>query len=353
MVPFQIGALIDGLRLSAGSSSLLGTAELLAMSLTSILVAPVMRRMPLERLALMGIVLAVVGEAATAFVRNLWVLGAWRVATGVGSGAALAAVTTSVALAPNPDRTMGLGLTLTSLLFFILFFGTPQIIASLGYQGLFLTLGACIALMGLAALWIPRALPVPEESSRHGSCTTRLDRARVATLALAIFALNLGLGAEWSFAERIGRGIGLDALQTGEVLSACTIAMICGSAAAGFMGNRFGYRWPLVVGSVACGIACYCTAASNSLVGYALGSLIYNFFYLMLGPFSIVGVPSTLDASGRLAAAAGGLMWLSYSIGVTAGGLITENANVNAIGTLALTACLAAAAAFAWVLRSD
>jgi hypothetical protein len=88
-------------------------------------------------------------------------------------------------------------------------------------------------------------------------------------------------------------------------------------------------------------------------VGYALGSLIYNFFYLMLGPFSIVGVPSTLDASGRLAAAAGGLMWLSYSIGVTAGGLITENANVNAIGTLALTACLAAAAAFAWVLRSD
>jgi hypothetical protein len=44
-------------------------------------------------------------------------------------------------------------------------------------------------------------------------------------------------------------------------------------------------------------------------------------------------------------------MWLAYSIGVTAGGLVADGASVKAIGTLALTACLLAAAAFGWVTR--
>jgi predicted MFS family arabinose efflux permease len=353
MVPFQIGALMDGLKLSAGVSSLLGTAELLAMSLTSILIAPVIGRIPLNWLALAGIALAVAGEIATACVSSLWVLSASRAVTGVGSGVALAAVTSSVALAPNPDRAMGLGLTLTSLLFFILFLITPQILAKLGYRGLFVILAVCLAAVSLTTRHLPQSSPSTDEPrSTNGSPGTRLDPARVAVLALGIFALNLGLGAQWSFAERIGRDIGLDAEQTGDVLSACTIAMIGGSATAGLMGDRFGYRWPLVIGSVACGIACYCTAASTDLVGYALGSLTYNFCYLMLGPFSIVGVPSTLDASGRLAAAAGGLMWLAYSIGVTAGGLIADSVSIKAIGILALAACFLAAAAFAWVTRS-
>jgi hypothetical protein len=39
MVPYQVGALIDGLHISAVMSGLLGTAELAAMSLTSILIA--------------------------------------------------------------------------------------------------------------------------------------------------------------------------------------------------------------------------------------------------------------------------------------------------------------------------
>jgi MFS family permease len=175
----------------------------------------------------------------------------------------------------------------------------------------------------------------------------------VAILALGIVALNVGLGAEWSFAERIGREIGLGAEQTGYVLSACTIAMIAGSATAGLMGNRFGYRRPLVVGSLVCGLACYCTATATGLVEYAIGSLTYNFCYLMLGPFTVVGVPSTLDSSGRLAAAAGGLMWLAYAVGVTAGGLIADTASIKSIGTMALTACILAATAFARVSGSN
>ena len=356
MVPFQIGALMDGLKLSAGTSSLLGTAELLAMSLTSILIVPVMERIQLRRLALAGIALAVAGEVSTASVSELWVLVAMRVGTGIGSGIVLATVTATVALVPNPDRTMGWGLTLTSLLFFVLFFFTPQLLGTFGYRGLFVVLAACLAAVSLTLRDLPQTpLTVDHGSSRNGggSSVIPLNRARVALLALGIFALNLGLGAEWSFAERIGRGIGLDAEHTADILSLCTIAMIGGSAAAGFMGDRFGYRWPVVVGSVVCGIACYSTAASTSVVGFTLGSLTYNFCYLMLGPITVVGVPSTLDTSGRLAAAAGGLMWLAYSIGVTAGGLVADGASVKAIGTLALTACLLAAAAFGWVTRSN
>jgi predicted MFS family arabinose efflux permease len=352
MVPFQLGALMDGLKLSAGLSSILGTAELAAMSLTSILIVPAMQKIGLRRLALIGIALAVAGEITTSAVSNLWILGAARVTTGIGSGAVLAATTTSVARAVNPDRVMGLGLTLANALFFVLFLVTPDVVSKLGYQGLFLILAACLALAGLPSRGLPQSPSAGHESpSGNSRRSSALDWTRVASLACGLIFLNAGLGAMWSFAERIGRGIGLEAAQIGTVLSACPIAMSAGSATAGLMGNRFGHRWPLLIGSLICGLACYRTTVSTGLSGYAIGLLIFNFCYLLLGPFALAGVPSTLDASGRLAAAANGLMWLAYSVGIAAGGLIADSASVRAIGTFALVGCTVAAGSFTYAAR--
>jgi predicted MFS family arabinose efflux permease len=290
----------------------------------------------------------------TSAVSNLWILGAARVTTGIGSGAVLAATTTSVARAVNPDRVMGLGLTLTNLLFFVLFLVTPGLVSKLGYQGLFLILAACLAMAGLPSRGLPRSLSAGHESpSGNARPRSALDWPRVASLALGLTFLNVGLGAMWSFAERIGREIGLEAGQVGTVLSACPIAMSAGSAAAGLMGNRFGHRWPLLIGSLICGLACYQTTVSTGLPGYAIGLLVFNFCYLLLGPFALAGVPSALDASGRLAAGANGLMWLAYSVGITAGGLIADRASVRAIGTLALVGCTVAAGAFTFAARPD
>ena len=345
MVPYEIGALMDGRGLSAGASGLLGTAELAAMSLTSILIVPATRRIALHRLTIAGLVLAGLGEISTAAARPLWGIGFVRTMTGIGCGLVLAATSTSVARSTNPNRVMGLGQMFANLLFLAVFVLTPRVLLKFGFIGFFISLGIYVAASASTIPHISRLQSGDRPSFRAGGRAT-LGGIKVGALALGLLSLNVGLGAMWSFAERIGREIGLDAEQVGSVLAVSSIAMIAGSATAGCMGDRFGDRWPLLIGSVACGLACYATTISAGLPGYAAGLFLFNFCYLMLGPFALAGVPSALDPSGRLAAAASGIMWLSYSAGVAAGGLIADRASVKAIGLFALCGCVLAAGAF-------
>jgi len=346
MVPYEIAALMDGWGLSAAASGFLGMVELASMSLTSILIIPAARRIPLHRIAVVGLAVAVAGETSTSLIGHLWALGIARAVTGIGSGMVLAATSTSVAVATNPNRVMGLGLTIANLLFFAVFLITPRVLFDFGPRGFFISAALYIAVSAATVRRISR-LPTNAPPPERDSGRTAFDGTKVAALALGLLSLNIGLGAMWSFAEQIGREIGLSSEQTGSVLAACPIAMIAGSATAGLMGDRFGDRWPLLIGCIVCGIACYGTTISTSLPSYAVGLLIFNFCYLLVGPFALAGVPSTLDPSGRLAAAANGLMWLAYSAGVAAGGFIADRASVKVIGTFALCGCVVAAGTFA------
>lgn len=347
LVPYQIGALMQGWGLSAVTAGLLGMAELAAMSLTSILILPASRKISLHRLVVMGLAIAVAAEASTFFIGHVWALTVARTLTGIGSGAVLAATSAYVATNTHPNRVMGLGLTSANLLFFAVFLLMPRVLPAVSPRGLFIALAFCVAASAVAVphvLRLPMNTPAPRAESRG----TALDGARVAALAVGLVALNLGLGAMWAFAERAGHDIGLSSEQTGAVLAACPIAMIAGSGVAGLMGERFGNRWPLLIGCLVCGIACYGTTMATGLRTYAAGLMIFNFCYLLIGPFALAGIPSILDPSGRLAATANGLMWLAYSAGVAAGGFIADLSSVKIIGAFALGGCAVAAATFAY-----
>jgi hypothetical protein len=111
---------------------------------------------------------------------------------------------------------------------------------------------------------------------------------------------------------------------------------------------------PLAVASVICGIAALVVGYSEILVTYALGIFVYNMAYLFMGPYIIAGTSAALDPSGRLASAMGGIMFLSYSVGIGMGGIISDAISLSGIGILALVTCLLAAPLFAIVsLRID
>jgi MFS family permease len=308
---------------------------------------PVARRVPLHRLAVLGLAVAVAGEVSTFFMGRAWALGCARALTGIGSGTVLAVTSTYVALSTNPNRVMGLGLTIANLVFFAAFLLAPRLLVTFGPRGLFIGIAFCVAASAATVPRIPR-LPTTSPAPTGESRRSALDRAKVAALSLGLLTLNVGLGAMWSFAERIGRETGLSLEQTGAVLAACPIAMTAGSAVAGLIGNRFGNRRPLLLGCIACGIACYGATMAAGLWTYAAALMIFNFCYLLIGPFALAGVPSALDPSGRLAAAANGLMWLGYSAGVAAGGFIADRTSVKFIGAFALCGCVAAACMFGY-----
>ena len=225
----------------------------------------------------------------------------------------------------------------------------PTAMVGYGHRALFVVLGFGIALTCIAARTLPGSV-VDVRSAPDKRVV--VSKTLLALYGSGVVLLNVGLGALWGFVERIGLHVGLNGQQVGLALSACTVAMICGSWFAGWLGDRWGRRLPVLVGVLMCGAAAYAAAASTSSVGYLLALVTYGFVYLFVGPYIIVGLPSRLDSSGRLAAAAGGTMWLSYSAGLTVGGLLADVNTLQVIGLLALVTCLGAAAIFASVMSS-
>jgi MFS family permease len=350
VAPVQVGALMDGLGLTAARSGFLGTMEIAAMSLTAIFTAPLLGRFSSARVVSGGLLLAAACECVSGFLGEFHALVIARCATGIGCGLVFGTTVAVVSTTETPDRLMGLGQSLANALFLVLFLALPDLLASYGFRGLFVGLGILVASTAFAARFLPSHSGQTPDSVAAGP---RAAAAVVGSYCLGLVLLNLGLGALWGFVERIGLKVGLSSQQTGLALSACTVAMIGGSLAAGCLADRSGRRLPVLVATSICGIASYATAIAPSIPVYLAGLFLYGLAYLFLGPYLIVGVSSQLDPSGRLAAAAGGTMWLSYAAGLTAGGIISDTVSLQSIGVFAGLTSATAAVLFTRVMSTS
>lgn len=337
VVPFQIGAWMDGLQLSAAQSGLLGTLEIAAMSITAIVVAPLMPRWSHTKTAVTGALIAITAQAATAGVDPYFLLALARLAVGIGCGLIFAAVVAGIATSQEPDRLMGFGQAVMNLSFMAVFVLIPYTLQWQAHRGLFFGLAALM----LVSMPLYRLLPDGGYISGHANVAAppRNIGTRVLVHFIAIVILNLGLGALWGFLERLGVQIGLSAETIGTVLSLSTIGMIAGSLFAGWLGIRLGRAVPMLVASLLCGISALAVMTADSLAMYASAIMLYGVAYLFVGPYIIVGIASALDTSGRLAPACGGVMFFSYSLGIAGGGYIVDTFSYSTIGWLALAGC--------------
>ena len=253
VVPFQIGAWMDGLQYSAARSGMLGTLEIAAMSLTAIAVAPIMPRWSRTKAALTGAVVAIAAQLMTAGADQYILLSCARLVVGIGCGLIFAAVVAAIATSQEPDRLMGFGQAVMNLSFMVVFVLIPYTLLWQAQRGLF---------VGLAALMLvsmPLYRLLPDGTNLGGKpdspAPPRNISARVLIHFIAIIILNLGLGALWGFLERVGVQIGLSAENIGTGLSASTLAMIAGSLFAGWLGIRVGRAVPMLVASLLCGVS--------------------------------------------------------------------------------------------------
>ncbi|OGT79155.1 MAG: hypothetical protein A3H91_09575 [Gammaproteobacteria bacterium RIFCSPLOWO2_02_FULL_61_13] len=350
VVPFQIGALMDSLGLSAMQSGLLGTLEIGAMSITTLVLAPMLGRWPLSRVALGGGLLAAFGELLTAVSTSVGVVPITRLLTGIGCGGIYGAVNAAVARTDNPDRLYAQGLAFMNLAFLVLFLILPRMLVLGGHPALFGTLGIIFLLLQPVLRRVSLAAP-------SGAASPEIESAPpiawqlVRLHFLATIFVNLGLGALWGFVERMGLDVGMSVAQVGAALSATSLAMIGGCLFAAWLGTSAGRLLPLVLGTLITGVAALAVALAPVPAAYVVALMISEAAYLFLSAYLIAGVTSALDPSGRVAAACGGVMFLSYSMGISTGGLIADTWSLALIGWFALGNCLLAAPLFALVVH--
>lgn len=348
-VPLQIGALIDSLQLTASETGLLGAIEIAAMSLTMMLISPLLTRFSLRNIAWYGVVFASLSQFSTAFANSYWLLFMLRLCTGIGCGCVFASACAAAASTREPDRNFGWAQTVMNVIFLILFLVLPYSLHFGLHKGLFISL----AILLLMTLPLYNFLPDNREESEDNKL--KQEKARVVLIVIHIIAtvlLNTGLGALWGFVERIGvTNVGLNSETIGIVLSLATLFMIAGSLFAVWLGVRFGRALPLAGAALICALAAMLVTNAQSLIVYAGGLFLYNFAYLFIGPYIIAGIPSSLDSSGRLAATMGGIMFFSYSLGIGTGGYIAEYLSLSGIGILALCSCVISAPLFILVSK--
>lgn len=320
------------------------------MSLTAIIISPKLASWSRRRTIMAGVVLAASCEILTAFASSLFVFFPLRFGVGVGCGFVFGSICAVAGSSGNPERLLGWGQSIMNLMFLFMFLIVPYTLGYGHHKGLFVFLGIVL----LATLPIYRYLDDKKAGFIEIERPAHLKAFTLITMyLLAVVLLNVGLGALWGFVERMGtNNVGLSQLTIGRVLSMATLFMISGSLFAAWLGSRIGRTIPVVTATLICAMAAILVSSAETLMIYAGGLFLYNLAYLFLGPYTIAGISSALDPSGRLAAAVGGIMFFSYSVGIGTGGFIAELISLNGIGYLAFCSCLLAAPLFFLVCRA-
>lgn len=345
VLPFVVGALIAGAGFDEQSAGFLISFEAIAAALTTVALSASTFRRSRRRLAIAGAVLAIAGNAGSLVSPDLVLLVVSRLAAGIGAGIVVSETAAVVARALDRERLIS-ALTIAAVLNgSIWLYVIPNAPPELGYRGPYLAL----LLTCLAGVFLLGRLPSPPMRRvvfAH-QATSPSSTLGLAVLP-AIFLTQLGQGSFWTLVAIYGANAGLTEEAIGGFLSLATLLLLVGVVGTALAGVRFGRFGPLfaltiinVISIVAIAFAKDPTVyvAANALQAITnLSSLVYQ-----------LGLAAAVDRSGRLFAAANGLVALGNGIGPAVAGAISVPFGPSTVGVAVVAFNLAALGLYALV----
>lgn len=338
IAPFQIGAFIDQLGFSEQSVGLLVSIELLVVSTIALLSAPLFSRISCAGFALIGVTIALAGQFVTMWLENYSGLMIARVVAAIGLGMIYGAANAAGAKAENPEKLFSYGIS-GSLVIFAFLLPTLAIVSSrYGYQVMY---GVLVFFMLICSPFL-RGLDVSGSDLQVEVERHPVPWAKLLNLLAVLILFNVGTGAVWTFVERSGVRVGMDADTIGTLVGLSTLAGIAGSLAVSWVGSRLGRTLPLLIGLSLGGVACYFIASGISVFLYGLACLAYWVSYMFMYPY-LVGIAAALDNRGRCSAAAAGTLMLSFSMGPLVASYLVSAYSFQVLAWFGLITCVAAA----------
>ncbi|MFY9959733.1 MFS transporter [Pseudomonas sp.] len=327
-LPFLISAIIHDLHLNEAQAGLLMSAEFGFTMLASLLIAPFMGRAPRRTLALIGTLLAIVANLASANIENIYALAAVRCLAGLGAGLALACGNAAVASAKHPDRIAGHMNVLSVLLMIVVMLGYAKVMALYGLPGLYYAMAATMAVMLLTIPAMAQRAPVAELSpllhgaSKGGGNILLSLPAICMMLAMFVFQARDTMG--WAFVERIGTMVGYSGDELGVLLSFQSVVGLIGPLIAAMVGKRFGMSTPVILAILLTGgtsLSYVLGEHSKTLYTAGVMTICVTYFYALS---YLTGLAAALDREGRVVAAASSFLSLGLAVGpAISGGLIS------------------------------
>lgn len=327
-LPFLISAIIHDLALDEAQAGLLMSAEFGFTMLASLLVAPFMGRAPRRTLALVGTVIAIAANIASANMGDIYALAAVRCLAGLGAGLALACGNAAVSSARHPDRIAGHMNVLSVLLMIVVMLGYAKVMALYGLPGLYYAMAATMAVMLLAIPMLAQRAPVAEAvplvAARTGGSGNVLLSLPAICMMLAMFVFQARDTMGWAFVERIGTMVGYTGDELGVLLSVQSVVGLIGPLIAAMIGKRFGMSTPVILAILLTGgtsLSYVLGEHSKTLYTAGVMTICVTYFYALS---YLTGLAAELDREGRVVAAASSFLSLGLAVGpAISGGLIS------------------------------
>jgi MFS family permease len=348
IMPFILGAMMEGAHLSEVLAGRLVSLQLLAMAIAAVAVSARLRAgRSVRPLLVAGIAAISVANILCALGVPAPILAVARALTGLGEGAVMAAAAAAVCATSNPHRLFSLIGAAVAIVASLALVAVPWLTTVAGPGSVFWLL----ALVPLTLLPFLRRIPVLSRSSEAaiGLPPTEI-RLSAGMLLVSFLLLWSGASGLWVYAERIGASQGLTPEQIGVCLGIGQLAGIPGPLLAAWGGPRLGAGRSLVAGCVGMAIATVLFVLGGSLWLYALGGSLASFSIMFVVPCFRSRMAS-LDVSGRTVAASAGF----YTVGFGAAPLLVATITTEGQGyapvAILCCACFLASAALAFGSR--
>jgi len=343
--PFLLAEILAVKATTEASAGLLVTAEMTALSLSSLMCVKFGRGIPYIRIAILGMVLAAIGNALSFFASSYWWLFATRIIAGAGEGTPLMVGNAAVAGIADPDRAYAKITAFSIVVSAALIYAAPALSPVSGGRATAASLLACCILLSPAVILMPRSYrfdPVEDTARRDSG---RISPTVILTL-VAFSCFTIVNASTWSFFSLIGQRTGLTAGAVNHAIAVSIVFSIAGSLAANWVGSRWGRFVPVGTGLVAVTIALWCLSVTHNVSLYR-GSMDLNMFASYFAIPFFFGYAAGADSTGRGSAWMGAVIPLSFTLGPLLGGIIFGQFGYRIMGPITL---LSDAIAFVLIL---
>jgi predicted MFS family arabinose efflux permease len=294
--PALVQGFVTHLGLSEPQAVYLAGLEMLGVAIATMVLALPCNPFNWRGALALGLMLAVAGNVASAFLTgspDLWIA---RLVAGLGHGAIISLSFTFVGLTARVDRNVAWYLVA------LLTYGAaglwvmPALLDRIGIAGLF-SIFALLLTAGFATL---RHVPASSTARAEPSPTARQLGLGLLVIGLAgVLAYNLAQGIAWAILFLVGIGAGHAETEVARALFVSQLFAIAGALGSVFLAERLG-RWrPIAVGVLA-GAGCIALLIGKPGMPVFLVAVCgFNFLWNFVLPF-ILGAVSDFDEQGRM-----------------------------------------------------
>jgi len=240
----------------------------------------------------------------------------------------------------NPDKIFGMLLVVQYSFGSIGIWAVPRMVDSFGYGAAF---GALIIFTIMAIIILP-FVPNVDESIEDNTSSNIFNIPIGKFLFLALVALflfqasNMGV-ADYAF--ELGKDIGLENTQISNILTIANVISISGGALVYLIGTKYGRTLPLIIGISMSSIFTFLLHYSDNVSIYFIANTITGIAWGFTIPY-ILGLCSTFDSHGQMAALAGFISKMGLATGPLIGSLFIIDYGIGPIINIAVFSLIVA-----------